>query len=71
MTSDRHLALMALMREIEEPTKTYQRSVRLAAALASNSTQWDAAVEKGNAALDDIEKAVRAWTAKHPDQPAA
>lgn len=68
MTTDRHLALMALMNDIEEPAKTYQRCVRLAAALASNSAQWDAAVEKGNAALDEIELAVRAWTAKHPEQ---
>ncbi|WP_405673166.1 hypothetical protein [Streptomyces sp. NBC_01530] len=66
MTSDRHLALMALMRDIEEPSKTYRRSVRLAAALASTSPQWDAAVAKGNAALDDIERAVRDWAAKHP-----
>lgn len=67
MTSDRHLALMALMRDLEAPSKTYQRSVRLAAAFASNSTQYDEAVAKGNAALDDIEQAVRRWIAAHPD----
>lgn len=67
MTSDRHLALMALMREIEEPTRTYQRSIRLAAALSSNTPQWDTAVNKGNTALDEIETAVRRWTAEHPE----
>ncbi|WP_327724346.1 hypothetical protein [Streptomyces europaeiscabiei] len=67
MTSDRHLALMDLMREIGEPTKAYQRSVRLAAALGSNTPQWDSAVDKGKAALDLIEQSVRAWVAAHPE----
>ncbi|MFG2269101.1 hypothetical protein ACGFNY_04925 [Streptomyces chartreusis] len=67
MTTDRHLALMALMREIEDPSKAYQRSVRLAAALGSDTPQWDSAVEKGKAALDDIEQAVRRWVAAHPE----
>ena len=67
MTSDRHLALMALMRELEEPTRTYNRSVRLAGALASNTDQWDTAISKGGAALDVIETTVRAWIAKHPE----
>lgn len=70
MTSDRHLALMALMalmREIDEPTKTYQRSIRLAATLGSETLCWNAAVERGNAALDDIEQAVRGWVAAHPE----
>lgn len=71
MTSDRHLALMTLMREIEAPTKAFQRSVRLAAALGSNTQQWDSAVEKGKAALDLIEQAVRTWVAKHPEPDAA
>lgn len=70
MTSDRHLALMALMREVEEPTRTYQRSVRLAGALGSNTPQWDIAVNKGNTALDEIETAVRRWTTEHPEQTA-
>jgi uncharacterized protein YukE len=70
MTSDRHLALMALMNEIDEPAKTFQRHVRAAAKLASNTREWDSAVERGNAALDDIEQAVRRWVAKHPEQPA-
>jgi len=69
MTSDRHLALMALMREIDEPAKTYQRSVRLAAALGSDTPQWDVAVGNGNAALDLIERAVRHWAATHQPQP--
>lgn len=67
MTSSRHLALMALMRNIEDPAKIYQRNVRLAAGLGSHTPQWAAAVEKGNAALDDIETAVRAWVAAHPE----
>ena len=71
MTSDRHLALMALMRAIEEPAKTYQRSVRRAASLQSESPEWDAVVAKGHAALDEVEAAVRAWTTKHPAAAAA
>ncbi|MFI8535399.1 hypothetical protein ACIGMX_34780 [Streptomyces aquilus] len=67
MTSDRHLALMALMRELDEPTKTFNRSVRVAGALGSNTPGWEDAVEKGNAALDVIERAVRAWVAAHPE----
>ncbi len=66
MTSDRHLALMALMGEIEQPTKAFNRSVRLAAALETESPQWDAAVGKGKAALDLIEQAVRRWVTAHP-----
>lgn len=67
MTSDRHLNLMALMRDIEEPSKTYRRSVRLAASTETDSPANLAAIERGNAALDDIERAVRAWVAAHPE----
>lgn len=69
MTSDRHLALMALMNEIEEPSKTYQRSVRAAANLPSESAEWDAAVERGNRALDLVERAVRLWADHNQPQP--
>ncbi|MFJ7963178.1 hypothetical protein [Streptomyces sp. NPDC096324] len=67
MTSRRHLNLMALMREIEEPSKVYNRSVRQASAAFTDSPEWDRAVGRGNAALDEVEKAVRAWVAKHPE----
>ncbi|MFF9271108.1 hypothetical protein [Streptomyces rochei] len=70
MTSDRHLALMALMREITAPAKTYERCVRRAAAASSTSPEHDKAVALGNSALDDIERAVRYWVAEHPEQPA-
>ncbi|MDX3575938.1 hypothetical protein [Streptomyces sp. FL07-04A] len=66
MTSDRHLALMALMNEITDPAKTYDRCVRRAAAALSDSPEYDKAVARGNAALDDIEQAVRHWVTKHP-----
>lgn len=65
MTTDRHLALMALMNAIEEPAKIYHRSVRQAARASSDSPDFDQAVGRGNAALDSIEQAVRRWTAKH------
>jgi hypothetical protein len=65
-TTDRHLALMALMRDIEKPSAVYRRSVRLAASLLTDSPQWDAAVAKGAAALDEIVAAVRDWTDRHP-----
>jgi hypothetical protein len=69
MTSDRHLALMTLVREITAPAKTYEHCVRRAAAAPTDSPEYTAAVERGNAALDDIEQAVRRWVAKHPEQP--
>jgi hypothetical protein len=68
MTTDRHLALMALMNEIEAPARTYRHCVTRAANTSSTSPQYAAAVERGNAALDDIETAVRTWIAAHPDQ---
>ncbi|MFF7485598.1 hypothetical protein ACFZBC_08880 [Streptomyces luteogriseus] len=71
MTSDRHLALMALMNEITAPAKTYDNCIRRAGAASSNSPQYDAAVERGNAALDDIEQAVRLWVETNAPQPAA
>lgn len=67
MTSDRHLALMTLMREITAPAKAYDNCVRRAAAALTDSPEYNAAVERGNAALDDIEEAVRRWVAAHPE----
>jgi hypothetical protein len=71
MTTDRHLALMTLMNEITAPAKTYDHCVRRAAAALSDSPEYNAAVERGNAALEDIEDAVRRWVAKHPEQTAS
>ena len=71
MTSDRHLNLMALMRDIDEPSKTYRRSVRLAASTETGNPINVDAVKRGEAALDDIERTVRDWTAKHPEPSAA
>jgi len=69
MTSDRHLALMALMTEIDEPAKTYQRCIRSAATLPSETPEWESAVSRGNSALDHIERAVRLWTESNAPQP--
>lgn len=69
MTTDRHLALMALMREIDAPTKTYQRCIRRAAAAPTDSPEYNAAVTLGNSALDDAGQAIRRWVANHPEQP--
>jgi hypothetical protein len=66
-TSDRHLALMNLMREVTTPAKTYDRCVRRAAAASSDSPEYDKAVAFGNSALDDIEQAVRRWVAANPE----
>lgn len=66
-TPDRVLALMALMRDIEKPSACYNRAVRRAAQTLTDSPENDAAQARGNAALLEIEQAVRAWTAKHPD----
>jgi hypothetical protein len=68
MSSDRHLALMTLMNEIEAPSRTFQNCVRRASSTETDSAPNLAAIERGNAALDDIETAVRAWVAAHPEQ---
>ncbi|MGR3875738.1 hypothetical protein ACUXZZ_45215 (plasmid) [Streptomyces graminifolii] len=69
MTSDRHLALMALINEIEAPAKTYRHAVRRASNEATDSAEWNATVAIGNAALDDIERAVRLWVDTNLPQP--
>lgn len=66
MTSDRILALMALMRDIETPSKTYNAAVRQAARAATGSAEDEAARKRGGAALLEIEQAVRRWVAEHP-----
>ena len=70
MTSDRHLNLMALMREIEAPTKAFNRSVRLAASTETDTPANSRAIDSGKQALDDIERAVRRWVTAHPQQDA-
>lgn len=66
MTSTRVLAVMALIRETEAPLKTFNASVRKATRTATDSDENDAAQARGNAALLEIEAAVRRWVAKHP-----
>jgi hypothetical protein len=61
---------MALMRDIEKPAKTYNRSVRQASAAFTDSPEWDRAVSRGNAALDAVERAVRLWVEDNRPQPA-
>ncbi|MET7438379.1 hypothetical protein [Streptomyces sp. NPDC005568] len=46
MTSDRHLALMALMTEIKDPAKAYYRSVGQASRAYSESAEWERAVAR-------------------------
>jgi len=69
MTSDRHLALMTLMNEIEAPSRTFQNCVRRASRTETDSAPNLAAIERGNAALDDIETAVRRWVANNRPEP--
>lgn len=66
MTSARVLALMALMNEIQAPSATYHRAVSRAAQTFTGSTENNRAQARGNAALLEIEKTIRAWVAKHP-----
>lgn len=66
MTSTRVLAVMALVRDTEAPLKTFNASVRKATRTATDSDENDAAQARGNAALLEIEAAVRRWVAKHP-----
>ncbi|MET7956358.1 hypothetical protein ABZT07_20620 [Streptomyces sp. NPDC005317] len=67
MTSTRILGLMALMRDIEKPSACYNRAVRRAWQTLTDSPENEAAQARGNAALLEIEKAVRTWVSKHPD----
>ncbi|MFJ8446861.1 hypothetical protein [[Kitasatospora] papulosa] len=66
-TPARVLALMSLMRDIEKPSGVYNRAVRRAAQTLTDSPENEAAQARGNAALLEIEQAVRAWVAKYPD----
>jgi hypothetical protein len=67
MTTERHLAVMRLMEAIEAPTKTYNAAVRKAWRTATDSDENKAAITKGNAALLEIEAAVRQWVTDHPE----
>ncbi|WP_435279129.1 hypothetical protein [Streptomyces sp. 1222.5] len=69
MTSDRHLALLALMNEITAPAKIYDHCLRRAAAERSDSPEYDAAVDRGSTALDLIERAVRLWVENNAPRP--
>ncbi|MDQ0933776.1 hypothetical protein [Streptomyces turgidiscabies] len=71
MTSDRILALMALMNDTKKPTATYWRAVRRATTTYTGSTVNEQAQSRGNAALLEIEQAVRTWVAEHPEPDAA
>lgn len=67
MATDQILAINALMRSLEEPLKTYNRQLRKAWRTETDSPANLAAQKRGNAALLEIEKTVRAWVAKHPE----
>lgn len=71
MSSARILALMALMNDTKRAQGAYWRAVTRAAQTFTGSTQNDAAIERGNAALLEIEGTVRQWVADHPEPAAA
>lgn len=66
MTTERHIAVMSLMNDIEAPTKTYRSALRKAWRTATDSDENKAAKSKGNTALEEIESTVREWVANHP-----
>jgi hypothetical protein len=66
-TTERHLALMSLMNDIEVPTKIYRSALRKAWSTETDSPENNAAKDKGNIALEEIEGIVRDWVANHPD----
>lgn len=67
MTSDRILALMALMKDIERPSGIYSRAVRRATQTYTGSAENERAQARGNDALLVIEQVVRAWVVEHPE----
>jgi len=66
MTTERHIAAMGLMNDIEAPTKIYRSALRKAWNTATDSDENKAAKAKGNAALEEIEGIVREWLGNHP-----
>jgi hypothetical protein len=64
--TERQYALTALAEAVEQPLKTYQRSLRTAWRTASDSPENDAARAQGTAALLEFDRAVREYVAKHP-----
>lgn len=67
MQSDRILAAMRLMEGIKRPTGTYWQAVGQATRTYTDSDENKAAIARGNAALLEIEAAVRQWVAEHPE----
>ncbi|MFF5784215.1 hypothetical protein ACFY8P_04500 [Streptomyces sp. NPDC012693] len=64
---DQLYALNALMRDLEDPLKTYNQCLRKAWRTLTDSPENDAAQAKGNATLLEIEQVIRQWVAKHPE----
>lgn len=68
MASDQILAVMALMNAIKSPAGTYWQAVGQASRTYTDSNENKAAIARGNAALLEIETAVRQWVAEHPEK---
>lgn len=66
MTSEHILALTRLVDAIKSPLGVYWQAVGRASWTATGSADNEAAIVRGNAALMDIDRAVRTWVAKHP-----
>ncbi|MFE5895861.1 hypothetical protein ACFQ67_00270 [Streptomyces sp. NPDC056488] len=65
-TRDQLYALNALMRRLEDPLEIYNRCLRKAWRTLTDSPENNAAQAKGNAALLEIEQAIRQWVAEYP-----
>lgn len=68
MVSDQLLAVMRLMEGIKRPTGTYWQAVGQAVRTYTDSPENKAAIARGNAALLEIEAAVRQWVKDHPEK---
>jgi hypothetical protein len=68
MVSNQLLAVMQLMEGIKRPTGTYWQAVGQATRTYTDSPENLATIARGNAALLEIETAVRRWVAEHPEK---
>lgn len=66
MARDQIHALMALMAEIDKPVNRYRYAVRRCAEALSESPEYDRAQERGDAALLEIDRAIREYVAERP-----
>lgn len=62
------IELMALAEAVRRPLRRYHNAVSACTWSATDSDENEAAQERGNAALREVDLLVRSWVRKHPDR---